>query len=141
MININAGYNQELLEQCEPLKGYAELIHLIRLEQAKGKSILEAAEIDGASGSRIFLSIELPAAASMLHTTIFIALKDAVLISAPVMVLTGGGPFRSTETVMYYYYLEAFRSGNRAVGTTIATLMVLSSAVIMSLVMRRRRNG
>ncbi len=105
------------------------------------RSILEAAEIDGASGSRIFLSIELPAAASMLHTTIFIALKDAVLISAPVMVLTGGGPFRSTETVMYYYYLEAFRSGNRAVGTTIATLMVLSSAVIMSLVMRRRRNG
>ena len=77
----------------------------------------------------------------MLHTTIFIALKDAVLISAPVMVLTGGGPFRSTETVMYYYYLEAFRSGNRAVGTTIATLMVLSSAGIMSLVMRRRRNG
>ena len=44
MININAGYNQELLEQCEPLKGYAELIRLIRLEQAKGKSILEAAE-------------------------------------------------------------------------------------------------
>ena len=76
----------------------------------------------------------------MLSAVIFMALKDAVMISAPVMVLTEGGPFRSTETIMYYYYLEAFRSGNRAAGTTIAVLMVLFSILIMSILSRRRRD-
>ena len=116
--------------------------YLLLLSQFRGtdKSIIEAAEIDGASGLTLFFRIELPAIQNMLSAVIFMALKDAVMISAPVMVLTEGGPFRSTETIMYYYYLEAFRSGNRAAGTTIAVLMVLFSILIMSIISRRRRD-
>ena len=97
------------------------------------------AMIDGASSMRILSSIELPLIRSMLAVTVFMAFKDALLISAPVMVLTEGGPFRSTETIMYYYYLEAFRSGNRAAEYTIAVFMVAASAIIMALSARRRR--
>ena len=103
------------------------------------KSVIEAAMIDGASSMRILSSIELPLIRSMLAVTVFMAFKDALLISAPVMVLTEGGPFRSTETIMYYYYLEAFRSGNRAAENTIAVIMVAASAIIMALSARRRR--
>lgn len=105
------------------------------------RSTIEAAGIDGASAWTIYRRIEIPEIAGMLKITIFMALKDAVLISAPVMVLTEGGPFRSTETVMYYYYLEAFRSGNRAAETTIAVMMVAFSAIIMSLASRRRKDA
>ena len=44
MININPGNNQELLDKCEPLKGYMALITLIRQEQGRGKTITEAVE-------------------------------------------------------------------------------------------------
>ena len=69
------------------------------------------------------------------------AVKDALLISAPVMILTEGGPFRSTETVMYFYYLEAFKSGNRAVESTIATLSAAVSMLSMALIAIRRKHA
>ena len=117
-----------------------DYILLLAAFRSTDKSIIEAAEIDGAHGMSLFFRIELPSIRNVLAVTIFTALKDAILISAPVMVLTEGGPFRSTETVMYYYYLEAFRSGNRATETTIAVIMVLFSVIIMSLISRRRRD-
>lgn len=117
-----------------------DYILLVAAFRSTDRSIIEAAEIDGASGLKLFFFIELPAIKNIFMVTIFMALKDAVLISAPVMVLTEGGPFRSTETIMYYYYLEAFRSGNRGTETTVAVIMVLFSVIIMSLLSRRRRN-
>lgn len=105
------------------------------------RSIIEAAEIDGASKATLYFKIELPLVSNMFLMTIFLALKDALLIVAPVMILTEGGPFRSTETLLYYYYLEAFKSGNRAVQNTLSTIMVLSSAILMILfsLFRERR--
>ena len=102
------------------------------------KSVIEAAEIDGCSGIRTLFMIELPQIRPMLLITVFMALKDALLISAPVMLLTEGGPFRSTETVMYYYYLEAFRSSNLQKGRTISTLMAGVSMILVALASRRR---
>ena len=43
VLNINPGNNPELLDKCEPLKGYTTLIALIRREQEAGKEIAEAA--------------------------------------------------------------------------------------------------
>ena len=102
------------------------------------RSMIEAAEIDGASGPRMLFSIELPQIRQMLLVTVFMAAKDASLISAPVMVLTEGGPFRSTETVMYYYYLEAFRSSNVQAGRAISVMMVALSILLMALAGRKR---
>ena len=117
-----------------------DYILLLSAFRGTDKAIIEAAEIDGAGPVRLFCQIELPSIRNTLSVTIFTALKDAVLISAPVMVLTEGGPFRSTETVMFYFYIEAFRSGNRAHETTITVVMVLLSIIIMSLISRRRRD-
>ena len=64
-----------------------------------------------------------------------------LLTAAPVMILTEGGPFRSTETVMYFYYLEAFKSGNRAVESTIATLSAAVSMLSMALIAIRRKHA
>ena len=101
------------------------------------KSIIEAARIDGAGGERLFFSIELPQVKHTVLVTIFLALKDALLISSPVIILTQGGPYRSTETVMFYYYTEAFRSGNRAVQNTLSSLIIY--AVILFMVFYHRR--
>ena len=103
--------------------------------------MLDAGRLDGADGAKLYLYIELPAVRSMLGVVVFMALKEALLISAPVMILTEGGPFRSTETVMYFYYLEAFKSGNRAVESTIAVLAVAVSVLLMSLLGLIRRHS
>lgn len=44
MLNINAGHNQELLDTCPPLKGYALLVLYIREFQAMGCELKEAVE-------------------------------------------------------------------------------------------------
>ena len=82
-----------------------------------------------------------PAMMALMENAAMMAVKDALLISAPVMILTEGGPFRSTETVMYFYYLEAFKSGNRAVESTIATLSAAVSMLSMALIAIRRKHA
>lgn len=68
-------------------------------------------------------------------------IKDAMLISSPVLILTEGGPFRSTQTLVYQMYLEGFKSGNYAMGSAIATVVFLLtlSALLLLLHMERRR--
>ena len=103
------------------------------------RSIIESAEIDGCTSTQSLFHIELPIVRPMLMILIFLSIKDAILISAPVMILTEGGPFGATETVMYYYYTEAFRSSNRAIETTLSTIMVLFSALVIAAASRWRR--
>lgn len=105
-----------------------------------GKEIIEAARMDGAGGWRLFFLIELPLISATLRTTVILALKDALLISAPVLILTEGGPYRSTETLMFYYYTEAFRSGNRAVQNALSSLILLPVIISVFLYLRRKKN-
>ena len=44
MLNINAGHNQELLDTCPALKGYALLVQYTREYQANGSELKEAVE-------------------------------------------------------------------------------------------------
>lgn len=105
------------------------------------KSIIEAARMDGAGGRRLFFQIELPEIRHTLLVTIFLAVKDALLISAPVIILTEGGPYRSTETVMFYYYTEAFRSGNKAVQNTLVSLILYGVSIFMIFYHRRLKDA
>lgn len=117
-----------------------DYIILLSAFRGEDKSILDAARLDGATGSKLFFFIELPMAKNMILVTIFLALKDALLMVAPVTILTEGGPYRSTETVMFYYYIEAFKAGNYATGNTITVLSVVLFTIIMSIYVRRRKD-
>ncbi len=104
------------------------------------KSIIEAARMDGAGGRTLFYAIELPQIIHTVLVTIFLAVKDALLISAPVIILTEGGPYRSTETIMFYYYTEAFRSGNRAVQNALSSVILYAVVIFMIIYAGRRKN-
>ena len=105
------------------------------------RNVIEAARMDGAGGWRLFFQIELPLIRETVFATIFLALKDAILISAPIIILTEGGPFRSTETLMFYYYIEAFKSGNRAVQNALSTLILIVATVAMLIFGRIKRRA
>ena len=108
------------------------------------RNIIEASLIDGTNERQRYFMIELPLIVPTLVMTIFIALKDILLISAPIMLMTEGGPFRSTESVMFYYYIEAFKGHNKATENTISVITVLFSALLLavySLIQKRRRHA
>lgn len=107
--------------------------------RSSDKSVLEAARMDGAGGWRLFWQIEIPLIKETILVTVFLALKDAILISAPIIILTEGGPFRSTETIMFYYYIEAFKSGNRGVQNALSALVLTVAAIAMAIYCLRRR--
>ena len=107
--------------------------------RSNDRNVIEAARMDGAGGWRLFFDMELPMIRETVLVTVFLALKDAILISAPIIILTEGGPFRSTETIMFYYYVEAFKSGNRAVQNALSSLVLTLAGCAMAVYNLRRR--
>ena len=101
----------------------------------------EVALINGANGFQIFRHLELPLIAPTLIFIVVTNIKNAMLISAPVLILTEGGPFRSTQTLVYQMYLEGFKSGNYALGSAIAIVVFLLTfaALLILLHLERRR--
>lgn len=72
--------------------------------QSLDRSILEAAEIDGATGWQKFRYITLPLLGSTLRLSVFFAVVGSLQLFDLIMPLTGGGPFSSTQTMVTFLY-------------------------------------
>jgi raffinose/stachyose/melibiose transport system permease protein len=72
--------------------------------QSVDKSVLEAAEIDGATGWQKFRYVTLPLLGSTLRLSIFFAVIGSLQLFDMIMPLTGGGPSNSTQTMVTFLY-------------------------------------
>lgn len=89
------------------------------------KSIMEAAEVDGASRFRTFWSVKWP---SVMPTTLYVVVITTInsfQCFALIQLLTSGGPFYSTSTVMYYLYENAFTLYNYGYANAMGVLLAL----------------
>ena len=97
------------------------------------KSLVEAAEVDGATSMQAFWKIKWP---QMMPTTLYILVITTInsfQCFALIQLLTSGGPNNSTMTIMYYIYYNAFKLykygyGN-AMGVILAIIIAILSAV------------
>ena len=97
------------------------------------KSLVEAAEVDGATSKQAFWKIKWP---QMMPTTLYILVITTInsfQCFALIQLLTSGGPKNSTMTIMYYIYYSAFKLykygyGN-AMGVILAIIIAILSAV------------
>ncbi len=97
------------------------------------KSLVEAAEVDGATEMQAFWRIKWP---QMMPTTLYILVITTInsfQCFALIQLLTSGGPNNSTMTIMYYIYYSAFKLyrygyGN-AMGVILAIIIAILSAV------------
>ena len=97
------------------------------------KSLVEAAEVDGATSTQAFWRIKWP---QMMPTTLYILVITTInsfQCFAQIQLLTSGGPNNSTMTIMYYIYYNAFKLyrygyGN-AMGVFLAVIIAILSAV------------
>jgi multiple sugar transport system permease protein len=88
--------------------GYTMVLYMAGI-QGIPKDLYEAAEVDGASKLRQFLSITIP---RLKPTSFMIAITliiSTFQVFAAVSVMTKGGPLNSTMVLSYYIYIQAFQ--------------------------------
>jgi multiple sugar transport system permease protein len=115
--------------------GYSMLILLAGL-QAVPRSYLEAAMIDGASTWQRFRYITLPQLRPVLFFVLVIETIGAFQVFDAMYVMTGGGPVRSSYSLVYFLYDSGFKYFDFGYASAIG-LVLFAIVLIVSLVQRR----
>lgn len=96
-------------------------------------SLVEAAEVDGATSFQCFWKIKWP---NIMPTTLYILVITTInsfQCFALIQLLTSGGPMGSTSTIMYYIYDTAFKFNKygyaNAMGIILAIIIAVFSAI------------
>jgi raffinose/stachyose/melibiose transport system permease protein len=119
--------------------GFHMMLYVAGL-QGIDRSLLEAAEMDGASALQRFRYIILPLLGPMIRLSIFFSIIGALQLFDVVVPLTGGGPFDTTNTMvsfLYYFGITRMRVGfGSAVGVVLFFICVTFAFGYRRLVMR-----
>jgi len=107
--------------------GFHMMLYIAGL-QGIDKSLLEAAEMDGATPVQRFWHITLPLLGPMIRLSIFFSVIGALQLFDVIVPLTGGGPFDTTNTLvsyLYYFGITRMRVGfGSAVGVVLFCICV-----------------
>jgi raffinose/stachyose/melibiose transport system permease protein len=119
--------------------GFHMMLYVAGL-QGVDKSLLEAAEIDGANAWQRFLHVTLPALGPMIRLSVFFAVIGSLQLFDVVAALTQGGPYNTTHTLvsfLYYFGITRMRVGfGSAVGDVLFVVCVLFAFAYKRWVMR-----
>ena len=98
---------------------------------------LDAAAMDGASRSRTFREVTLPAIWPVMMIALLIRGLDLVRLFDSVWQLTRGGPGSATETISIYAYIRGFQEFDTSyIAAVIVVLAILFSLVLVFLLKR-----
>ena len=82
--------------------------------------ILASAELDGAGRFRVFWKIQLPLVSPTLLYVACTNMIQAMMTSGPILILTQGGPSRSTTTLIYFMYTAGYGSANYGLAAAVS---------------------
>ncbi len=112
--------------------GFHMMLYVAGLQNVD-KSLLEAAEMDGATKWQRFRHVTLPALAPMIRLSMFFAVVGSLQLFDVVAALTAGGPYDTTHTMvsfLYYFGITRMRVGfGSAVGDVLLVVCVLFALV------------
>ena len=94
------------------------------------QSLVEAAEVDGATRSQVFWKIKWQ---QIMPTTLYILIITTInsfQCFALIQLLTSGGPSHSTDTVMYYIYYTAFKLYRYGYGNAMGVILMIVIALL-----------
>ena len=118
--------------------GFAVIIFMAALSRVPTE-LLEAAQIDGASGWRTFWHITWPMISPSTYFVVIINTIGAFKMFTQVAVLTQGGPVDATTTTGYYLYEQAF--GQMHFGYAGAVSIGLFAIIFLLTMLQRRLTG
>ena len=96
-------------------------------------SLVEAAEVDGATNFQVFWRIKWP---QIMPTTLYILVITTInsfQCFALIQLLTSGGPNHSTDTIMYYIYYTAFKLYRYGYGNAMGVVLMIIIAVLSAI--------
>ncbi len=94
-------------------------------------SIIKAAQVDGASLSRIYWRILIPTLRPVFFSTLMVVAHIAIKSFDLVIALTAGGPGYATDLPATFMYTMAFSRGQIGLGAASATIMLATVAAIV----------
>lgn len=109
--------------------GYIMIIYISYL-QGVPQELLEAAEIDGASGFQRFWRIKFPLVAPAFTVSLFLTLSNAFKLYDQNLALTNGGPYGSTEMLAMEIYNTAFSRYDMAYAQSKAVIFFILVAIV-----------
>lgn len=89
------------------------------------RDTIEAAQVDGASGWRVFKDVTLPQLLPVLGVVIILKAIFSLKTFDQVYMLTNGGPGVATQTLSHYVFVNAFRYSQVGYSAAAAWMMVL----------------
>ena len=104
-------------------------------------SLVEAAEVDGATKLQTFWKIKWP---SIMPTTLYILIITTInsfQCYALIQLLTSGGPNHATDTIMYYIYYQAFKLNRYGYGNAMGIFLAIVIAIFSVLQLKFANNG
>ncbi len=118
--------------------GWAPLYALIFIGALGSISpeIFEAAKVDGAQNWDTFWKITLPLLKPVIVIATLLKTISSLRMFDQVVMMTGGGPGRSTQTLNYYVYLTAFRNLDMGYAAALGFILLVALGVFAYLYVR-----
>lgn len=109
---------------CWPQTAYTMVLFLAGLQNVPTE-VLEAAKVDGANRWQTFCKIILPLLKPATIIAVAVTIIQSLRMFAIVNVMTRGGPFRSSEVLANYMYVEGFKNYSMGYASTLAVVLFL----------------
>ncbi|MFD5277950.1 carbohydrate ABC transporter permease [Pseudarthrobacter sp. NPDC058362] len=90
--------------------------------------VVEAAQVDGATGWQRLAFITLPIIRGSIATNLMLVTLQTLAVFTLIWVMTAGGPANASATLPLLAYVEAFRFGDIGYGTAVAVVLLLIGA-------------
>jgi ABC-type sugar transport system permease subunit len=103
--------------------GFWTLYFLASLQNVP-EELLDAARVDGAKGFRRFRRVTIPILRPMLLFAVVIAIIANFQVFDTVYVLTSGGPYQSTSTLVWFIWKRLFQFQQTGQGFAAAVLLL-----------------
>ncbi|MEQ9635951.1 MAG: sugar ABC transporter permease [Devosia marina] len=107
-----------------PQTAYCMILYLTGLNSVNPE-IIEAARLDGAKGWRLLVNIVLPQLRAATFIAVVVTIIGALRSFDLVAIMTGGGPYNSSNVLAYYMYDNAIFRYRMGYASAIATILFL----------------
>lgn len=115
--------------------GYFMVLYLAALQDIP-VSLYEAAEIDGANGRQKFFKITFPLLGNTTQFLMIISVINTFQVFDQIFMMTGGGPIKRTDVIVYYIYRQAFQIYDMPYASAVSWLLFVVIFVLTALQMR-----
>jgi len=105
------------------------------------KDMLGSARLDGAGPVRMLFHIQLPLISPTILYVACTNMIQAMMTSGPILILTQGGPSRSTMTLIYLMYTSGYASSNYSLAAAVSVIafaMTLLFSIVLFAMEKRK---